>query len=58
MKSDNGKELLTLKQASELGLGKIPTLKALCQRGTLKCYKTGRDWLVEKEQLTQRYDKN
>ena len=46
-----GKELITLAEAENLGYGQTDTLKMRIHAGTLKGIKNGRDWFVVKEDV-------
>ena len=49
----NLKELLTLKQAEQLGYGKADTLKHAIHYGNLKAVKIGREWVTTKKWLNK-----
>ena len=53
--SEEGKELITLKEAEELGIAKADTLKMRILSGKLKGVKKGKTWFVEKENGTREY---
>ena len=46
-----GKELITLAEAEELGYAKADTLKMRVHAETLKGIKKGRDWFIVKEDV-------
>lgn len=45
------KELITLAEAEELGMGKAGVLKMSILRGKLKAIKKGKTWFVVKEDV-------
>ncbi len=51
--SKEGKELITLAEAEELGYAQAEALKMRIHAGTLKGIKKGRDWFVVKEDVKQ-----
>lgn len=44
--------LLTIKQAAELGYASKPALKQACQRGRIDAFKLGRDWAFTADALS------
>ena len=52
--SEEGKELITLKEAERLGIAKADTLKMRILNGKLKGVKKGKTWFIEKENGTRK----
>ena len=49
--NEEGKELITLKEAQRLGFARAEALKMRILVGKLKGIKKGRDWLIVKEDV-------
>lgn len=49
-----GKELITLAEAEELGIARAEALKMSILRGTLKAIKKGKTWFVVKEDVRKK----
>lgn len=52
-----GKELITLTEAEELGIARAEALKMSILRGRLKAIKKGKTWFIEKKDKTLKKEK-